>query len=84
MKKLIDIAIKVKKAMFKETNFTKSNISFLKGNQYSILCLKQSKINIKHIKMQIILIAISKNICLVIVLKKLFIQNLCLANTVLF
>lgn len=59
--------------MFTKISLTKSDISFKKRDQYTFLRLKQSKTNIKFIKMQRILIAIGKHKCLIVVLKKIFI-----------
>lgn len=81
---LIYMVAKVKNTIFTQTSFTKLDISFLKGNQYAILYLKQSQINTECTGMQIILVVTSERTCLVAALKRLFIQNLRSTNTLFF
>lgn len=50
----------LKKISFLATKITRSNILFAKGNQYTFLCLKQSKTNIEYIDVQIILAVTGK------------------------
>ena len=52
----------LKKASFAITRVTRFNILFFKGNQYIVLCFKQSKTDIKHNGIQIILVATEKKI----------------------
>lgn len=47
--KLTYTMIEVKKAIFRKTNLTKSDILFAKSDEYTILYLKQSIINLEHI-----------------------------------
>lgn len=47
--KLTYIVAKAKKAMFIEISLTKSDISFVKSDQYTILFLKWSKTNTEYI-----------------------------------
>ena len=73
-----------KKALFKDIRLTKSDISFAKGDQYAILRLKQSKTNVDHTGVQIMLAATGEPTCPVSALRRLFIQNLRLAEAPLF
>lgn len=68
MGELTYTAMEVKKAMFAETSFTRSDISFAKGDQYAILHLKRSKTNTEHTGVQIILKVTCKQTCSVIAL----------------
>lgn len=67
--KLNYIIIKAKKTIFVEISLIKLDISFTKSNKYTILYLKQSKTNIKYIKVQIILQIRNKHIYLITILR---------------
>lgn len=69
MRELTNLVAETKKIMFTEIGFLKSDISFDKEDQYTILCLKQSKTNIKHMEMQIILAVTRECICLIAALR---------------
>ncbi len=84
MGKLTYIIVETKKTMFIETGFTKSNIFFIIGDQYTIISLKWSKTDTEHTKIQIILVATSEQTCPVAALRKLFIQDRYLQNAPLF
>lgn len=66
---------KLKKLAFADIHTTRSNISFIKSNQYAVLRLKRSKTDIKHSGVQIILAATRKNTCLVTSLYHLFLTG---------
>lgn len=66
---LIYIAVEVKKTMFIETDFIRSDIFFIKDDKYIVLRLKHNKINTKYMGIWIILIAMSKLIYSVAILK---------------
>lgn len=53
----------VKKASFFETKVTRFNVSFSEENQFVVVCLKQTKTDIKHIGAQIILAVTSEKTC---------------------
>lgn len=57
------IGIKLKKALFSKTKIIRSDVSFAKGHQYTVLCLKESKTYTKHTSIQIVLITIDRNTC---------------------
>ena len=57
-----------KKASFLATRVTRSDISFSKGNQYTMLCFKQSKTKTKHTSILIVLAAIREKTCPVAIL----------------
>lgn len=61
--------------MFMETGLIKTDISFAKGDQYTILRLNKSKIDMEHTEVLIILAAIGKCICQVTTLRHQFIQD---------
>jgi hypothetical protein len=60
------------------------NISFAKNDQYVILRLKRSKIDVDYLKVQIMMIAINELICSILVLRQLFHTNSQLMNASLF
>lgn len=62
-----------KKSTFVDTNLTRSGISFVEGDQYAILHLKQSKTDIELTGAQIILAAIGECAYSVAALRQLFI-----------
>ncbi len=67
------MTIKLKKKSFVETYYAiRSDISFVKGDQYIILKLKCSKTNINYFGLQIMLAVTGKRIYLVVVLWQLF------------
>lgn len=66
-------AAEAKKTKFAETGLTRSDISFAKGDQYTILRLKRSKTDMKYTRVQIILATIGKQTYLIVALKRLFI-----------
>lgn len=70
--------------MFVKIGLTRSDISFAEGNLYTILWLKQSKVNIEHTKVKIIQTDTGEHICLVATLKQLFTQDIQPANVSLF
>ena len=76
--------IELKKASFSATRVTRSDISFSKDNQYAVLCLKQSKTNIEHTDVQIILAAIGEKTCPVAALARLYTLDPQPANAPLF
>lgn len=84
MGELIYIVAETKKIMFSQTDLIRSDIFFAKEDQYTILCLKQSKINIVHIGVKITLAAIKKCKCVVAAPRQLFIQDQRSANAFLF
>lgn len=67
-----EIEIKNRK-LFNKTKFTKFDIMFFKNNQNVILQLKKSKVEIKHIGMEIIITAINNCLFFVSIFCKLFI-----------
>lgn len=73
-----------KKTTFAETSLTRSDISFAKGDQYTIIRLKRSKTDTEHTRVQIILAVTSKQTCPVTGLRRLFIQYLRPPNASLF
>ncbi len=73
-------AAEAKKTTFAETSLTRSDISFAEGDQYAILRLKRSKINMEHTGVQIILAATGELTCPVAALRRLFIQDPCSPN----
>lgn len=75
MQKLTYTVEKAKMATFVETGLTRSDISFVEGDQYAILLLKQNKTDIKHTEVQIILAATRERTCPITTLRKLFTQN---------
>lgn len=78
------MAAKAKKTTFAKTGLTKSNIFFAKGNQYTIVHLKQSKTDTEHTRVQMILSATSEQTCSVVTMKRLFIQDPHLPNIPFF
>lgn len=48
MEELTYTAAEAKKATLSETGLTRSDISFVEGDQYAILRLKQSKTDTEH------------------------------------
>ena len=64
-----------KKALFLVTRVTRSDILFSEGNQYIVFCLKQSKTDIEHIGVQIILATTGEKTCPVAALVRLYILN---------
>lgn len=66
------IDIELKKALFSKTKVIKSDIQFTKGNKYAILRLKQNKMDIKHISIQIILAAMGEKTCPIVALVQLY------------
>ncbi len=78
------IGTELKKASFSATRVTKSDISFSKGNQYLVLCLKQSKTDTKHTSVQIILVATREKTCPVAALARLYTLDPQPANAPLF
>ena len=75
MGELTYTAAELKKDSFKETKLTRSDISFSEGDQYAILRLKQSKTDVEHTGVQIILAATGEPTCPVSALRRLFIQD---------
>lgn len=73
MGKLIYIMVKIKKATFVETSIIKSDIFFIKGDQYTIVYLKSKKTDIEYIEVQIILAITGEYKYLVAVLRRIFI-----------
>lgn len=68
-----------------ETHTTRSNISFVEGNQYAILRFKCSKTIMNYFRVQIILAATGKAICSIAALWQVFQVNpQLLANVPLF
>lgn len=67
------ITAKLKKDTFKDTKLTRSDILFAKSNQYRILRLKQSKTDVDHKGVPIILEAIDKQTYSVLALKRPFV-----------
>jgi hypothetical protein len=59
-------------ALFIKTRTTRSNISFAENDQYVILRLKRSKIDVDHSEVQIMLIVTNDLTCLVVALRRLF------------
>ncbi len=84
MGKLTYMAVEAKMATFTETGLTRSDISFVKDDQYAILRLERSNTDTEHTGMQIILAAIGEQTSPVVALRRLFIQNPCLPNAPLF
>lgn len=82
--KLIYMATEAKKPIFKKTKLIRLDILLTKSNQYTILQLKQSKTNIEHTGIQIVLAVKSKLIRPVLVLGRLFTQDPRLVDTRLF
>ena len=78
------MGIKLKKASFSLIKVIRSEILFSKGNQYAVLCLKQSKTNIEHTRVQIILITTGKKYYLVAALTRLYNLDPQPTNTPLF
>lgn len=67
------MAIKLKKKSFVKTYYAiRSDISFAKGDQYTVFWLKYSKTNMDYFGIQIILAATGKRIHLVVALRQLF------------
>lgn len=66
------------------TRIIRSNILFSKGNQYALLFLKQSKTNIEHTGVQIILAATGEKTYPVAALARFYILDLQLTNASLF
>lgn len=77
-------AAEVKKDTFTETDLTRSDISFSENDQYAILYMKQSKTNIKHTGVLIILTALGESTCAVAELRWLFIYDPPTANVLFF
>jgi hypothetical protein len=61
-----------KKVSFDRLNSTREDISFVENDQYAILRLKRSKIDLNHTEVQIMLIVTSESTCFVSVLRHLF------------
>lgn len=78
------MATELKKDSFKDTKLTRPDISFAEGDQYATLRLKQSKTDVKHTGVQIILAATGKTTCPVSALRRLFLQDPCPADAPLF
>ena len=72
MKELTYTAVELKNNFFKDTKFTRLNISIAECNQYAILYLKQNKINVEHMGVQILLATTGDTTYLVLALRKLF------------
>lgn len=72
---IIYTSTELKKISFVRTKVTKSDVSFVKDNQYAVLRLKQSKTDTKYIRVQIVLATISEKTCLVVVLAELYTSN---------
>ncbi len=75
MGELTYTAAEAKKATFAETSLTRSDISFAEGDQYAIVRLKQSKTDMEHTGVQIILAATGEPTWPVAALRRLFIQD---------
>ncbi len=84
MGELTYTAAEAKKATFSEIGLTRSDISFEEGGQYATLRLKQSKTDIEHTGVQIILAATVEPTCPVAALRALFIQDSRPPNAPLF
>jgi hypothetical protein len=73
LSEIIYSATKLKNdALFIKIRTTRSNISFVENDQYVILRLKRRKIDVDHLKVQIMLIVTNDLTCLVVVLRRLF------------
>lgn len=84
LEEIIYTGTKLKKASFSKTKITRSNNSFAKDNQYTVFHLKQSKINTKYTRMQIVLTATSEKICLIVTLAHWYTSNSQQQNVLLF
>lgn len=69
---------------FSTIKIIRSNIFFSEKNQYTILCLQQSKTDNENTGIQIVLAITEEKICLVTVLSRLYTLDLQLANALLF
>ena len=78
------IGVELKKASFLLIKVTRSDISFAEGNQYVMLCLKQSKTDIEYTGVQIIFVAAGKKTCLIVALTQLYILYPQPVNALLF
>ena len=70
--------------VFITTKLTSSDITFSHDNQHVILRLKRSKIDTKHIGIEIIIAATNDSTCLVTALKELFMLDPQPGNALLF
>lgn len=61
-----------KKNNFHLIKSTRKDVSFAENDQYAILRLKRSKIDLDHSEMQIILIVINQKTCSMTFLRRLF------------
>ena len=64
-----------KKLAFIHTSPTRGDVSFAEDDQFATLWLKQSKTDVDHMGVQIILAASQNPTCLVTALRRLFIEN---------
>lgn len=74
----------LKKTSFSATNVTRSDVSFSKGNQYTVICHKQNKIVIEHIGVQIVHAVTGEKTCLVAAPTRFYTLDFQPANTPLF
>lgn len=65
----------LKKALFYRTKITKFDVSFVEGNQYAILRLKQSKNDTEDTGVQIVLAATGEKTCPIAALARLYAFN---------
>lgn len=84
LREITYIDSKLKKVSFLLTKVTRSDILFAKSNQYIVFRLKQSKINSKHTRVQIILVAMGKKTYLVATSTRLYILDPQPANIISF
>ncbi len=82
--KITYTAAERKKSTFVETHATKSDISFAEGDQYTVLRLKQSKTDVEHSGVQIMLAATGEETRSMAALRRLFAIDPQPANAPLF
>lgn len=82
--KIIYISTELKKNSFIEKFATKSDILFIKSDQYAIFKLKHSKIDIDNLGVQIMFTTTDKLTCLVKALRHVFQAELQPANAFFF
>lgn len=81
---IIYTGTELKKAAFARTKVTRSDFFFAEGNQYAILRLKQSKTDIEHTGLQIVLAATGEKTCPVAALARLYTRDPQQPNAPLF
>lgn len=84
LEKITYTNVKLKKTAFANIHVTKSDISFMEGDQYAVFRLKRSKTNTKYSGVQIILATTGYSTCLVASLRHLFLTDPKSANAPLF